>query len=166
MKTIVTIIGILLCFNTFSQSDNDCTFNNDYKELTTEWLTELGKTDFIWNAKTNQAEIQNGQDTIVVSKGDCIHFNTLVELRLGNNTHTLEDNEYWLKKALYLATEFDLKHYKKMLEENEFNRVEARKNVILFDIKDDEIDDNLFYVGVEINFENNRKIISLSEYYN
>jgi len=53
-----------------------------------------------------------------------------------------------------------------MLKKNYFNRVEARKNVIVFDIKDDKIGDNLFYVGVEINFENNRKIISLSEYYN
>ena len=53
-----------------------------------------------------------------------------------------------------------------MLEENNFNRVEAGKNLIVFDIQDDKIDDNLFYVGVEINFDNNRKIISLSEYYN
>ena len=166
MRVIITIIGVLLCLPTFSQSENDCTFNNDYKGLTTDWLSELGKTNFIWNAKTNQAEIQSGQDTIVISKGGCIHFNTLVELRLGNNTHTLKDTEYWLKKALYLATEFDLKHYKKMLKKNYFNRVEDRKNVIVFDIKDDKIGDNLFYVGVEINFENNRKIISLSEYYN
>lgn len=166
MKIIITIIGILLCYPTFSQSENDCTFNNDYKGLTTEWLHELGKTDFIWNEKSNQAEIHSGQDTIAVSKGGCVHFNTLVELRLGNDTHKLEDTEYWLKKALYLATEFDLKHYKKMLEENNFSRVEARKNVIVFDIKDDKIDDNLFYVGVEINFENNRKVISLNKYYN
>ena len=166
MRVIITIIGVLLCFPTFSQTENDCTFNNDYKGLTTDWLYELGKTDFIWNAKTNQAEIQNGQDTIVVSKGGCAHFNTLVELRLGNNTHTLKETEYWLKKALYLATEFDLKYYKKMLEKNNFNRIEARKNVIVFDIKDDKNDDNLFYVGVEINFENNSKIISLSKYYN
>jgi len=89
MRVIITIIGVLLCLPTFSQSENDCTFNNDYKGLTTDWLSELGKTNFIWNAKTNQAEIQSGQDTIVISKGGCIHFNTLVELRLGNNTHTL-----------------------------------------------------------------------------
>ena len=166
MNIIITIIGVLICFPAFSQSENDCTFNNDYKGLTTEWLSELGKTDFIWNVKSNQAEIRSGQNTIVVSKGGCVHFNTLVELKIGKDTHTLEDTEYWRKKALYLATEFDLKHYKKMLEENNFNLIKARKSVIVFDIKDDKIDDNLFYVGVEINFENNSKVISLSEYYN
>jgi len=166
MKVVILIIGILISFTTFSQSENDCTFNNDYKGLTTEWLTKLGKTDFVWNAETNQAEINTGQDTIFVSKGGCVHFNTLVKLKLGSDIHTLEDIDFWLKNALYLATEFDLEHYKKMLEEDNFNRVEARKNVVVFDIKDDKIDDNLFYIGVVISFENNSKVISLSQYYN
>lgn len=166
MKTLITIVGLLFYIATFSQSESDCTFNNDYKGLTTEWLMELGKTDFIWNTETNKAEIHVAQDILIASKGGCVHFNTLVELHLGNDMHTLEDSDFWLKKALYLATEFDLKHYKKMLEENNFNRVEARKNVVVFDIKDDKTDDNLFYLGVVINFENNSKVLSLSQYYN
>jgi hypothetical protein len=166
MKVIITIIGISLCFPIFSQTENDCTFNNDYKGLTTEWLKELGKADFVWNAKSNQAVIYSGQDTISVSKGGCVHFGILVELRLANDLHTINDTEYWVKKALFLATEFDLKHYKKMLEENNFKRVDTNKNVVWFDIEDDKIGDNLFYNGVEINLENKLKIISLSEYYN
>ena len=68
MKIIITIIGFLFFIPTFSQTENDCTFNNDYKGLTTEWLAELGKTDFVWNAKSNQAEIHSGKDTLVVSE--------------------------------------------------------------------------------------------------
>jgi len=168
MKRLITIITFLFCVSLYSQEEveNDCPFNNDYKGLTTEWLVKLGKTDFVWNEKSNQAEIYSGQDTIFVSKGGCVHFGILIELRLGNDKHTINDSEYWLKKALVLATEFEFNHYKKMITENNLKRVETNKNVVWFDIEDDNFDDNLFYNGVEINLEKKTKVISLSKYYN
>lgn len=148
------------------EEENDCVFNNDYKSLTTEWLTDLGKTEFIWNKDTNQAEIYSNKDTVFVTKGGCTHFGIIVELRLSNESHTISDSEYWLNKALTLATEFEFNHYKKMITENNLKRVEANKNVVWFEIDDDEIDDNLFYSGIEINMEKKSKVIRLSKYYN
>ena len=166
MRILITIIGLLLYVTAFSQTEKDCVFNNDYKGLTTEWLTKLGKTDFHWNADSNQAEIYSKQDTIFVSKGGCVHFGISVELRLSEDPHTINDSEYWLNKALTLATDFDFKYYKKMIQEISVNRVENKKNIVWFEIEDDNLADNLYYNGIEINLEMKTKVIRLSQYYN
>lgn len=167
MKIFTIIMTFLFCVSLYSQEEeNDCVFNNDYKSLTTEWLTDLGKTEFIWNTDTNQAEIYSNKDTVFVSKGGCTHFGILVELRLSNDSHIISDSEYWLSKALNLATEFDFKHYKKMITENNLKRVEANENVVWFEIEDNNTDDNLFYSGIEINMEDKSKVIRLGKYYN
>jgi len=166
VKIFITIIGFLYCASTFSQTENDCVFNNDYKGLTLDWLTKLGKTDFFWNAETNQAEIHSGHETVFISKGGCVHLGMLVELRFSDDSHTINDSEYWLNKALILATEFDFKHYKKMIEENKVKRVENNKNRVWFEIEDNNLDDNLYYIGIEVNLEKKSKVISLSKYYN
>ncbi len=166
MKQLITIIGLLFCITVLSQTEIECVFNNDYEGLTTEWLTELGKTDFVWNEKSNQAEIHSGQNTVLVSKGGCVHFGISVELIINNDSHTIEDSEYWLNKALTLAKEFNFKHYQKMIEKNNVKRVENEKNLIRFEVEDDNLNDNLYYNGVEINLESKSKVISISQYYN
>ncbi len=159
---------LLFCVCSYSQEEveNDCVFDNNYKSLTTEWLVDLGKTEFVWNEDTNQAEIYSKKDTVFISKGGCTHFNVVVELRLSNDSHTISDSEYWLNKALTLATEFDLKHYKKMITENKLKRIETSKNIVWFEIEDNNAGDNLFYNGIEINLEKKSKVVSLSKYYN
>lgn len=148
------------------EDGNDCVFNSDYKGLTTEWLTKIGKNDFNWRADLNQAFIPLEQDTIYLAKGGCEHFGVVLELRLGDDNHTITDSAFWMNKALSLATEFGLEHYKKMIGERRIRKVENSKNVVWFEIEDDDLDDNLYYNGVEINFERKSKVISISQYYN
>jgi hypothetical protein len=148
------------------EEESDCVFNSDYKGLTTDWLTKVGKTNFVWRTDLDQASIAMGQDTIYVSKGGCEQMGLLVELRLNNDGHTIADSTFWLSKALTLATEFGLTHYEQMIREKKTKRIENRKNVVWFEIEDDNQDDNLYYNGVEINLEKKSKVISLSQYYN
>lgn len=149
-----------------NEEESGCVFNNDYKGLTTDWLTKVGKTNFEWRADLDQASIAIGQDTIYVSKGGCDHLGLLVELRLHDDNHTIADSTFWLNKALTLATEFGLTHYEQMIREKRMRRIENNKNVVWFEIEDDDPDDNLYYNGVEINLEKKSKVISLSQYYN
>ena len=74
----------------------------------------------------------------------------LVELRLSNDEHTITDSIFWLNKALTLATDFGLKHYEKMIKEKRIKRIENNKNEVWYEIEDDNLDDNLYYNGIEI----------------
>ena len=166
MKVLTITICLLTYFNSLSQTEDDCVFNNNYKELTTEWLTELGKTNFTWNEKSNQAEIYSDEYEINVSKGGCYHFGKSVKLKISNDSNAIDNFEYWLNKAMTLATEFNFEHYQKMIEQNKVKLVENGENLIWFEIEDDNLDDNLYYSGVEINLEGESKVISISQYYN
>jgi hypothetical protein len=166
MRVFTTIIGLVFCVTAFSQTENDCVFNNDYKGLTTEWLNQIGKTDFVWNADSNQAEIYSKRDTIFVSKGGCVHSGRSVSLIISNDPHTINDSEYWLNKALILAIDFDFKHYKEMIQENKLKRVQYRKDLVLFNVEEGNYKSNLIYNGVEIRFEKKHKVVRLSQYYN
>ncbi len=101
-----------------------------------------------------------------VSVGGCVHFTTSVVLQFQNDTHKLEDTAYWVKKVINLSKELRLNHYHKMLKTNRFKIVKPKENVIILDIADDNINDNLFYQGIEINFEKDKKTISFVKYYN
>jgi hypothetical protein len=148
-----------------NQEDDDCVFNDDYKGLTTKWLAEVGKTDFVWREDLEQAVIAMGMDTIFVLQGGCSHFGFLVELRLSDDRHTLSDTAFWLTKAQGLAKDFDFEHYEKALGENMYT-LEKNENSIWFSVEDDDPDDNMIYNGVEVSVKGNSKIISLSQYLN
>ncbi len=166
MKKITLFVLFLIFQSSFAQEKDSCVFNNNYKQLTTEWLHKLGKTNFEWNTKKKQAILKWNDDIVFVSVGGCTHFTTSVLLQLQNDTHKLNDTAYWVKKAINLSKELRLNHYHKMLKTNRFKIVKSKENVIILDIADDNINDNLFYQGVEINFKKDKKTISFVKYYN
>jgi len=149
-----------------SEPETDCVFNDDYKGLTTEWLAKIGKTNYSWSKDLNQASIAIGSDTIYLSKGGCAHFGVLVELRLGKDEHTINDSSFWLDKALQLASEFELTHYKQMIQQKKTKQIRNSEKMIWFTVDDDNLEDNLYYNGIEVNLERKSKVISLSQYYN
>jgi len=148
------------------QSDDDCIFNNDYRGLTLEWLTELKKKDFIWRADLDEALIPIGQDTVFISKGGCDHFGISVELKLVNDNHSISDSTYWIQSALKLADDYNMEQYRKAIKEGKLRKSQDGENSIWFEVDDDNVDDNLYYVGIEVTFEEKSKRISISQYYN
>lgn len=158
------------CVTEFSASDvkpsDTCIFNNDFKLLTTEWLAKAGRTNFIWQEDLASALIPMGSDTLYVQEGGCDHFIFSVELRLGNDGHSLSDTTFWLAKAQSLAIEFEFDHYKKAIGQRKFRSIEIRENSIWFDFEDDDPEDNTIYNGIEVIVKGKSKIISLVQYMN
>lgn len=144
----------------------DCVFNNDYKGLTTEWLAEVKIKNFIWNEKLKQALIPRGQDTVFISQGGCTHFGFVVEIKLTNDTHDLNDSVFYIQKALELAKEFKMNHYVQMIKERKFRNAQTGEVRVWYEVDDDNIEDNIIYNGIEIAAEGQDKRINISQYMN
>jgi hypothetical protein len=153
--------------DTTSTADGeDCVFNNDYKGLTIEWLTESKIKDFIWNDNLKQALIPRGRDTLFISQGGCTHFGFLVEIKLANDTHALTDSVFFIQKAFELATEFDMDHYVKMINEGKLRKAESGVERVWFEVDDDDFEDNIIYNGIEIAIDGQDKRVNISQYVN
>src|SRR5688572_12743038 len=146
--------------------EEDCVFNNDYKGLTIDWLTALKIKDFIWRDDLKQALVPKGQDTVFVSKGGCTHSGLLVELKLTNDNHSLTDSTYWIGKALDIAIEYQMDHYEKMIKEGKIKRTDSGQTTTWYEIDDNDLEDNLFYNGIEITVDGQNKRVSISQYFN
>lgn len=148
-----SITEIKIDDSTSASEDEDCIFNNDYKQLTTEWLTELKINNFIWRADLDQALVPNGQDTIFLSKGGCYHFGMSVELKLTNDSHSLKDSALWMNRALKLAIEYKMDHYKQMLEEGRVRMAQDGDKRVTYLVEDEKEPGNLVYDGIEFTQE-------------
>jgi hypothetical protein len=167
LKTIKPVVAKDSTVNTETKSEEeDCVFNNDYKRLTSEWLAELRIKNFIWKDNIKAALVPKGQDTVFVSRGGCSHSGLSVELKLENDNHLITDSSYWIKKALDLAIEYQMKHYEQMIKENRIRKTENGKTTVWYEIDDDKEADNLEYTGIEISQNGLSKKVSISEYFN
>lgn len=143
----------------------DCVFNNNYKELTEEWLTESGISKFVWDDSLKHAKFSRKKDTIFLTQGGCNHFGYTVEQRIYSDKLDT-DIEHWVNLAIGLSDKFDFKHYEKSLRAKEFSKPTNTNNPFWIDIKDDYLDDNLFYSGVEVRINSEYKAILISKYFN
>ena len=154
-----------IAVDTISDVD-DCVFNNDFKGLTTEWLQDLHKTNFIWRADLYKALLPDGQDTVFISKGGCDHFTNSVELKLANDNHLISDSTFWIQKALELADEFKMKDYSQIIREGRLRKAQSEEARVWYEVGDIDQEDNLYYEGIEITFEPEGKRIGIYQYFN
>jgi hypothetical protein len=146
--------------------EEDCVFNNDYKSLTIEWLKELKIDKFIWRDDLKRALIGKGQDTIFLGKGGCSHFGQSISLKMMNDNHLISDSIFWIQKALDLSKDFGMSQYEKMIIQKKVTKGQSWERSFWYLIKDDNMEDNLYYNGIEISFEGNSKSVTISQYYN
>jgi hypothetical protein len=144
---------------------SDCIFDNDYKGLTSKWLEELSISNYIWKDELNGALIPSEKDTIFISKGGCDHFDYLVELRIYDNNDSSSDSLTIISKASEIADRYRMNHYSKMIKEGQLKRIENESS-IWYEIPDDNMNDNIFYNGIEYKFDGLTKVISISKYIN
>lgn len=163
--TLVTDSRIEAKDTTSRTDEENCVFNEDYKGLTTEWLKELGIEDFIWKDDLKQALIPKGRDTVFISQGGCTHFGYLVEIKLTDDQHFLNDSSFFVQKALALAREFKMDHYEKMINEGKLRKVQDQETAVWYEIDDNDVDDNLIYNGIEIKKEGEAKRVNISQYF-
>lgn len=146
--------------------EDDCVFNNDYRTLTTEWLNESNIESFQWNDSAKHAIILIANDTILASRGGCIHLGIEIELRRGSNEHAVTDSAYWMNESLKLSEKFGFDFYAAEIRAGNVRRVINENGVVWYEFDDNDPDDNLYYNGIEIAWRNNSITLSMSQYYN
>ncbi len=149
-----------------SGTETDCIFNDDSKGLTTEWLTNLNKQNFVWNEDLEQALLTMGKDSVSISRGGCYHFGEMVSLKVSSKSHPVSDSTFWISKALELAKEFQMEVYVEMIELKMIRKTGDNVNSVWYEFDDPEENDNLIFNGIEINFEGEYPVLSMSQYYN
>ncbi len=146
--------------------DNDCVFNNDFKGLTTEWLSELNIVDFIWREDLHGALIPKGQDTTFLSRGGCHHFGTSVELWIRTKVPDISDSIFWVSKALELTDNYKLDDYSDMIRKGKLDKFHSDENSVTYEVHPDSQTDNLVYGGINIVSEKGYVRLSISKYFN
>ncbi|MEC7752465.1 MAG: hypothetical protein VYB44_00425 [Bacteroidota bacterium] len=146
--------------------NSDCIFNDDYKSLTSEWLEDLSISDYIWKDELNGALIPNEKDTIFISKGGCNHFGYLVELRMYNDNLSLADSSTIISRASEIANRYRMDHYSNMIQEGRLIRIKNEGSSIWYEIPDNDVNDNVYYNGIEFRVDGLIKVISISKYIN
>lgn len=146
--------------------EDDCVFNNDYFGLTKEWIKELKLEIYEWDTVNYRAIVPDGADTIYFTKGGCGHFGISFEFKLHEDHHPLTDSSYWISKSMLIAKRLNFDFFDKSVADGQFRMERNRENSIWFDVKDDQLEDNLIYDGIEVVEKKDEKIVSMVVYYN
>ncbi len=130
LKVSLTICCLIAGNYCIAQSD-ECTF--DLETQTDKFIREVSEfKNYSWNDKLKDATIalDNG-DTIIAHRGGCTHFGVSGKWTLKNNSHDIDEIDYWIEKLIWISERImsdddneilnDLikeKNYKKVLSNN------------------------------------------------
>ncbi|MCC9019910.1 MULTISPECIES: hypothetical protein [Flavobacterium] len=147
------------------ENNSDCVFDDNYKKITEEWLSELEIKKYVWDSKNNRATLVFNGDTLTVYKGGCDHFVSSIEIKTAIYTKKESDSAL-IRKINDVACKFKFNNYCKKLIEGQFKRIDNSDSSFFFEFKDDDPEDNLISEGIEIFLKEKSTIIKISEYYN
>lgn len=147
------------------ENNSDCVFDDNYKKVTEEWLSELEIKNYIWDSKINKAIFIYEDDTLIISSGGCNHFMNSVEIKTDKYPNKDLDDAL-LKKINNIACKFKFENYCRNLSEGKFKKIDKGNSSLFLEFEDEDPDDNLISEGIQISKKENRKIINISEYYN
>lgn len=147
------------------ENDSDCVFDDNYKKITEEWLSELEIKKYVWDSKTNKATLIYNGDTLTVYKGGCDHFASSVEIKT-NIYPNKELDSTLIRKINDIACKFKFNNYCNKLIEGQFKKIDNSNSSFFLEFEDDDPEDNLISDGIEISEKEKNTIITISEYYN
>lgn len=147
------------------ENNSDCVFDDNYKKLTEDWLSEVGIKTYIWNSKINKATVIYEGDTLTLYKGGCNHFVSSVEIKTDIDPNKISDSTL-LRKINNVACKFKFENYCKKLTEGRFKKINTGNSSFLLEFEDDDPEDNLISEGIQISEKEKSTIIEISEYYN
>ena len=115
MKKLTSLLILVLCFichanssaQETEQNTDDCIF--DQTTQTDAFLDAIPELkDYVWIDSLKQAVIllENGE-TLNVTRGGCIHFNTYIELVTDLDKTPITDTEYWIERIHKYTTLLD-----------------------------------------------------------
>ena len=146
------------------ENESDCVFDDDYKKITEEWLSELEIKKYVWDSKTNKAIVIYNGDTIILYRGGCSHFISSVEIKTDIYPNKAIDSTL-LRKINDIACKFKFTNYCKKLSEGLYKKTENSNSSFFLEFEDDNPEDNLFFEGIQIIEKEERTIINMLEYY-
>lgn len=147
------------------ENDSDCVFDDNYKKITEEWLSELEIKKYVWDSKSNKATLIYNNDTLTVYKGGCDHFVSSVEIKT-NIYPNKELDSTLIRKINDVACKFKFNNYCNKLIEGQFKKIDNSNSSFFLEFEDDDLEDNLISEGIEISEKEKSTIITISEYYN
>ena len=121
-------------------NENDCTF--DLNTQTDDFLKEITEfSNYVWDNEKKKATIklENG-DTLIVTRGGCVHFSFYGNLILNNSELNLDDESKIFKKALWITEKLFHKSDFDFINESLSNRrfeIEQSENQKYYDFQID-----------------------------
>ena len=121
-------------------NENDCTF--DLNTQTDDFLKEITEfSNYVWDNEKKKATIKlkNG-DTLIVTRGGCVHFSFYGNLILNNSELNLDDESKIFKKALWITEKLFHKSDFDFINESLSNRrfeIEQSENQKYYDFQID-----------------------------
>ncbi len=115
MRKIFTLL-LLTPFLTLAQEDDDCIF--DQATQTDEFVRKVPEfANYTWNSENKEAKIiLSNKDTLIAYRGGCYHF-ALSGTLITKDLTDLENQDYWLNKALWIAERlFSSKDFQELKE--------------------------------------------------
>lgn len=116
------------------ENDSDCVFDDNYKKITEEWLSELEIKKYIWDSKSNKATLIYNNDTLTVYKGGCTHFVSSVEIKT-NIYPNKELDSTLIRKINDVACKFKFNNYCKKLIEGQFKKIDNSNSSFFWSLK-------------------------------
>ncbi len=147
------------------ENNSDCIFDDNYKKITAEWLSEVGIKKYVWDSKINKATFIYNGDTLTVYKGGCYHFVSSVEIKTDLYQNKLLDSTLFAK-ITDIACKFKFNNYCKKLRQGRFKKIDNSNSSFFLEFEDDNPEDNLISEGIKILEKRNSTVIEISEYYN
>jgi hypothetical protein len=149
-----------------ANTDEDCVFDNNFKGLTTKWLSELKITDFIWREDLHGALIPQGQDTVFVSQGGCGHFGISVEIWMRTSTPDITDSTFWISKALELADKYQMNDYSEIIRKGKLRKINMDEINVWYEVSPENQAGNEIFDGIAVVCEKDFKRLSFGKYFN
>jgi hypothetical protein len=109
-------------------NENDCTF--DLNTQTDDFVKEITEfSNYVWDNEKKIAKIKldNG-NTLIVTRGGCVHFSFYGNLILNNSELNLDDESKIFKKALWIA--------KKLFHKSDFDFINESLNKRKFEVEE------------------------------
>ena len=96
--------------------NDDCVFNTNYKQQSTDFFDSAGIHNYVWRAKDSEAiAVLENKDSILVRIGGCVFFEHNIELIINNEKTSILDTSFWIKKAISFAEKMNEKYFAQSL---------------------------------------------------
>lgn len=164
MKKIYLVLLFLITNSILSQEIEECVF--DRTTQTDDFIKTKGIfTDYEWDIenKTATIKLDNG-DILNAFRGGCVHFGMSGELFTNKDSSTIDNLDFWLAKAKWIAKNLfenkDYEYLKDQLANNDYYFERGENSFYIF-IPHDFYDE----FSIAVRMENGKAVLYVGYYF-